>query len=108
MDEEFLRRAETVWREHMESAVSDPRLREILTPDSRFGCRRPVVSNSFYPALPIRKLPSSTRGYNGSLPQGLSRKPERSSTLTLSYSLQGSGQQKCLAMLRSLAPAGGH
>ncbi|GAP61436.1 uncharacterized monooxygenase Mb0916 [Arthrobacter sp. Hiyo1] len=51
MDEEFLRRAETVWREHMESAVSDPRLREILTPDSRFGCRRPVVSNSFYPAL---------------------------------------------------------
>lgn len=51
MDEDFLQTAERIWREHMESAVSDPRLREILTPDSRFGCRRPVVSNSFYPAL---------------------------------------------------------
>lgn len=51
MDEGFLQAAERTWREHMEAAVSDPRLRKILTPDSRFGCRRPVVSNSFYPAL---------------------------------------------------------
>jgi cation diffusion facilitator CzcD-associated flavoprotein CzcO len=51
MDEEFLSAAERTWREHMESAIEDPRLRRILTPGSRFGCRRPVVSNAFYPAL---------------------------------------------------------
>ncbi|WP_291048973.1 NAD(P)/FAD-dependent oxidoreductase [Herbiconiux sp.] len=51
MDEEFLANAERVWKEHMESAIADPELRRILTPGSRFGCRRPVVSNAFYPAL---------------------------------------------------------
>jgi cation diffusion facilitator CzcD-associated flavoprotein CzcO len=55
MDEEFLAKAERVWQEHMESAISDPELRRILTPDSRFGCRRPVVSNAFYPALASQK-----------------------------------------------------
>ncbi|MGO2097293.1 MAG: flavin-containing monooxygenase, partial [Candidatus Microbacterium stercoravium] len=51
MDEEFLAEAERMWQEHMEAAITDPALRLILTPDSRFGCRRPVVSNDFYPAL---------------------------------------------------------
>jgi len=51
MDEEFLSTAERTWREHMESAVADEELRRILTPDYRFGCRRPVVSNDYYPAL---------------------------------------------------------
>ncbi|MBM9467773.1 flavin-containing monooxygenase [Nakamurella leprariae] len=51
MDEAFLSAAEAVWRQHMESAVHDAELRRILTPTSRFGCRRPVVSNAFYPAL---------------------------------------------------------
>ncbi len=51
MDEEFLSAAEATWKQHMESAVADPELRRILTPHSRFGCRRPVVSNVFYPAL---------------------------------------------------------
>ncbi len=51
MDEEFLSQAEATWKTHMESAVTDPELRRLLTPDSRFGCRRPVVSNDWYPAL---------------------------------------------------------
>lgn len=51
MDEDFLRAREADWRVHLEASVSDPALREILTPDYRWGCRRPVVSNVFYPAL---------------------------------------------------------
>lgn len=51
MDEAFLSEAEATWRAHMESAIADPELRRLLTPNSRFGCRRPVVSNHWYPAL---------------------------------------------------------
>lgn len=51
MDEEFLATAEATWKAHMEAVIGDPELRAILTPDYRFGCRRPVVSNAFYPAL---------------------------------------------------------
>ena len=51
MDPVFLDKAEADWRTHMESAISDPDLRRVLTPDYRWGCRRPVVSNIYYPAL---------------------------------------------------------
>ena len=55
MDETFLDTAERAWREHMESQVADPALRRVLTPRYRFGCRRPVVSNDYYPALADRR-----------------------------------------------------
>jgi cation diffusion facilitator CzcD-associated flavoprotein CzcO len=51
MDEEFLCATENAWREHMEAAVHDGEMRRTLTPNYRFGCRRPVISNDFYPAL---------------------------------------------------------
>ncbi|MFS0735038.1 NAD(P)/FAD-dependent oxidoreductase [Microbacterium sp. 1P10UB] len=51
MDAEFLDRATAVWKQHMESAIEDPELRRILTPDYRYGCRRPALSNIYYPAL---------------------------------------------------------
>jgi len=51
MDPVFLDKVEADWREHMESVVFDPELRRVLTPDYRWGCRRPVVSNVYYPAL---------------------------------------------------------
>jgi cation diffusion facilitator CzcD-associated flavoprotein CzcO len=51
MDPEWLAATEAAWRDHLYAAVSDPRLREVLTPDYRFGCTRPVVSNVYYPAL---------------------------------------------------------
>jgi cation diffusion facilitator CzcD-associated flavoprotein CzcO len=47
----ILKRAERVWRQHMESAVTDPRLRAQLTPTYNLGCKRVVPSNDFYPAL---------------------------------------------------------
>lgn len=51
MDAEYLDRATATWKSHMENAIEDPELRRILTPDYRFGCRRPAFSNIYYPAL---------------------------------------------------------
>ncbi|WP_431776415.1 flavin-containing monooxygenase [Streptomyces cucumeris] len=36
---------------HMRRAVKDPRLRTVLTPDYRIGCKRILLSNEYYPAL---------------------------------------------------------
>lgn len=36
---------------HMENQVSDPELREKLTPNYSIGCKRILLSNEFYPAL---------------------------------------------------------
>ncbi|WP_055591420.1 flavin-containing monooxygenase, partial [Peterkaempfera griseoplana] len=38
-------------RRHLNRAVSDPGLRSRLTPDYRIGCKRILLSNSYYPAL---------------------------------------------------------
>jgi len=40
-----------VARDHLEKQVQDPDLREKLTPNYRMGCKRILVSSSFYPAL---------------------------------------------------------
>ncbi|WP_327703300.1 NAD(P)/FAD-dependent oxidoreductase [Streptomyces decoyicus] len=38
-------------KNHMKKAVKDPVLRAALTPDYRIGCKRILLSNSYYPAL---------------------------------------------------------
>jgi len=47
----ILKRAEIIWRRHMESAISDPVMRAQLTPTYDLGCKRILPSNDFYPAL---------------------------------------------------------
>lgn len=47
----ILKRAEGVWRRHMEAAVTDPVTRAQLTPDYDMGCKRVLPSNDFYPAI---------------------------------------------------------
>jgi cation diffusion facilitator CzcD-associated flavoprotein CzcO len=47
----ILKRAELIWRKHMEKAVTDPAIREQLTPTYDMGCKRIVPSNDFYPAI---------------------------------------------------------
>jgi len=47
----ILKRAEIVWRRHMEGAISDPVMRAQLTPTYDLGCKRVLPSNDFYPAL---------------------------------------------------------
>jgi cation diffusion facilitator CzcD-associated flavoprotein CzcO len=41
-------------RWHLRSQVKDPELRAQLTPAHRIGCKRPVLTNTFYPALQQR------------------------------------------------------
>ena len=42
---------ETMGSKHLAAQVEDEALRALLTPGSRFGCKRPLVSDDFYPAL---------------------------------------------------------
>jgi cation diffusion facilitator CzcD-associated flavoprotein CzcO len=46
-----LDKMEEIARQHMESAIADPALRAKLTPHYRFGCKRLLISNDWYPAL---------------------------------------------------------
>jgi cation diffusion facilitator CzcD-associated flavoprotein CzcO len=47
----ILKRAEVVWRRHMERAVTDEAMRAQLTPTYDLGCKRVLPSNDFYPAI---------------------------------------------------------
>ncbi len=42
---------EKMGNSYREKTIEDPALAAMLKPDSRFGCKRPVVSDDFYPAL---------------------------------------------------------
>ena len=42
---------EKVAKKFIDRSVDDPKVREALTPDSRYGCKRGLVSDDFYPAL---------------------------------------------------------
>lgn len=42
---------EAVSRRHLRNQVHDPDLRTALTPTYRIGCKRPLVTSTFYPAL---------------------------------------------------------
>lgn len=44
-------RVESMGRKHLENSIDDPALRELVRPRSRFGCKRPLMSDWFYPAL---------------------------------------------------------
>jgi cation diffusion facilitator CzcD-associated flavoprotein CzcO len=51
MDSERVAEPEKMWRDFFDTQVKDPALREILTPQYRFGCKRPLFSNAYYPAM---------------------------------------------------------
>ncbi len=40
-----------MWRQALDSAISDPTLKTALTPDYTIGCKRILSSNDWYPAL---------------------------------------------------------
>jgi len=48
---DLMRVAETVATRHLHRSISDPRLRQQLTPDYRIGCKRVLLSNDYYPTL---------------------------------------------------------
>ena len=43
--------AEALARRHLRAQVPDPALRRRLTPDYRYGCKRVLLSDDYYPAL---------------------------------------------------------
>lgn len=47
----LMRHAQSTALKHMHSAVTDPDLRKKLTPNYTFGCKRILISNTYYPAL---------------------------------------------------------
>lgn len=42
---------ENMVKKFIERTIDDPQLREALTPDTHYGCKRGLVSDDFYPAL---------------------------------------------------------
>jgi cation diffusion facilitator CzcD-associated flavoprotein CzcO len=47
----MMRRAQLFARRHLRKAVADPALRARLTPSYTMGCKRILLSNTYYPAL---------------------------------------------------------
>jgi cation diffusion facilitator CzcD-associated flavoprotein CzcO len=48
---ELIAPIEALGRAHLRRQVADPALRDKLMPRYRFGCKRPIMSNTYYPAL---------------------------------------------------------
>lgn len=46
----------------IEDSIADPELREKVTPASRFGCKRPLMSDDFYPAIQQSNVTLLTTG----------------------------------------------
>ena len=47
----YMQRIEKFARQHLERGISDPALRERVTPNYLIGCKRILISNDYYPAL---------------------------------------------------------
>ncbi|MDY3049378.1 MAG: NAD(P)/FAD-dependent oxidoreductase [Rothia sp. (in: high G+C Gram-positive bacteria)] len=58
-------------REHLEKHITDPVLREKLTPDYDYGCKRILRSDEFYPALTRDNVELVTEGIAEITPQGI-------------------------------------
>lgn len=58
-------------RKHLAAQVADPVLRAKLTPTYRFGCKRVLLSNDFYPALQRDNVDVITDGIAAIEPDGV-------------------------------------
>ncbi|QGU08235.1 4-hydroxyacetophenone monooxygenase [Corynebacterium occultum] len=58
-------------REHMESVITDPKLREQFTPDYDFGCKRILRSDDFYPTFNHENVSLVTEGIQRVTPKGI-------------------------------------
>jgi cation diffusion facilitator CzcD-associated flavoprotein CzcO len=55
----------------IDKAIPDPDLREALTPDSRYACKRGLVSDDFYPALNLEHVELVPEGLAAVRPEGI-------------------------------------
>jgi cation diffusion facilitator CzcD-associated flavoprotein CzcO len=58
-------------KRHLESQVTDPTLREKLTPSYTLGCKRILISNDWYPALTQPNVDVVTDGIDRITPEGV-------------------------------------
>ncbi|WP_330347178.1 flavin-containing monooxygenase [Streptomyces sp. NBC_00582] len=64
----LLRAVQKVGALHLRASVRDPRLRRALTPDYTLGCKRLLLSNTYYPALTRSNVtvhPTAVRAVDG-------------------------------------------
>lgn len=55
---------ENMCLKHMKSAIKDPQLQQLLTPDYSIGCKRILASDDYYPALAaenVRLVPAGLK-----------------------------------------------
>ena len=67
----FNRAAERLATRHLHKQVSDPGLREKLTPDYSFGCKRPTFSNTYYRAFTRDHVDLETTSIKRITPTGI-------------------------------------
>ena len=67
----FNRLAARIARRHLHRQVADPALREALTPDYSFGCKRPTFSNSYYPSFTRDDVTLETSSIERITPTGI-------------------------------------
>ncbi|MDA3919386.1 MAG: NAD(P)/FAD-dependent oxidoreductase [Salinisphaera sp.] len=56
---------------HMRRVISDPALREVMTPDYQVGCKRVLFSSAFYPAITQDHVHIETVGLERLTPGGI-------------------------------------
>lgn len=71
MNSALIAETEAVWRDYMHSQVQDPTLRETLTPNYRFGCKRPLYSSDYYPAMIRPNVTAIPRAVVSAAPEGV-------------------------------------
>jgi cation diffusion facilitator CzcD-associated flavoprotein CzcO len=62
MNSEVIAEQEAVWKKQFDTQVTDPHARAVLTPDYRFGCKRPLFSSAYYPAVTAENVTLVGRG----------------------------------------------
>lgn len=58
-------------KKFIHSTIPDPELRKTLTPKSRYGCKRGLVSDDFYPALMRKNVDLVPEGLAAVRPEGI-------------------------------------
>lgn len=71
VDSPQLKAIEETCRTHLETAVSDPVLREQLRPSYRAACKRLILSSEFYPAIQQPNAQLVAAGITGIEPDGV-------------------------------------
>ncbi len=71
MDEAAITLVEKAWKKYLEQEVVDASLRKMLTPNYRFGCKRPLVSNAYYQSFNKPNIQAVAGGVTGLFDEGV-------------------------------------